>query len=310
MPFLEDGTPVDDRAQPARRAQPYERRPDPRDPPGLGRGARLPGRDAGVRRREREHEIRGDEAARAAAGPGDRPSRAPRDPARDARGGKVTSSTTAAPASRSTSGHGRLHLHAQAAPPRRRQDPRPRDRPVLADHAAAAGRQGPPAASASARWRSGPWRPTARRTSCRSCSRSRATTSRAGPRSTSRWSRAEHAGGRHAGQLRRALQRDPRPGLNISWRRSSSDGAAPAGVSPEELTASGAAAPDSRACGNADVTGSRLFDRVRAPSHPHRRRIDTIQRHPRNGRRAMYADGVLCLALAPGGRECQTGDGE
>jgi DNA-directed RNA polymerase subunit beta len=39
-------------------------------------------------------------------------------------------------------GHGRLHLHAEAAPPRRRQDPRPRDRPLLAHHAAAAGRQG------------------------------------------------------------------------------------------------------------------------------------------------------------------------
>ena len=38
---------------------------------------------------------------------------------------------------------GRLHLHDEAAPPGRRQDPRPRHRPVLADHAAAARRQGP-----------------------------------------------------------------------------------------------------------------------------------------------------------------------
>ena len=39
-------------------------------------------------------------------------------------------------------GDGRLHLHAEAAPPRRRQDPCPLDRPVLAGHPAAAGRQG------------------------------------------------------------------------------------------------------------------------------------------------------------------------
>ena len=39
-------------------------------------------------------------------------------------------------------GHRGLHLHAQALPPRRRQDPRPLDRPLLAHHPAAAGRQG------------------------------------------------------------------------------------------------------------------------------------------------------------------------
>ena len=38
---------------------------------------------------------------------------------------------------------GRLHLHAQAAPPGRRQGARPLDRPLLAHHPAAAGRQGP-----------------------------------------------------------------------------------------------------------------------------------------------------------------------
>ncbi len=37
---------------------------------------------------------------------------------------------------------GGLHLHPQAAPPGRRQDPRPFDRSVLDDHPAAAGRQG------------------------------------------------------------------------------------------------------------------------------------------------------------------------
>ena len=39
-------------------------------------------------------------------------------------------------------GDGGLHLHAEAAPPRGRQDPRPLHRPVLARHPAAAGRQG------------------------------------------------------------------------------------------------------------------------------------------------------------------------
>ena len=39
-------------------------------------------------------------------------------------------------------GHRRLHVHPQAAPPGRRQDPRSLDRPVLARHPAAAGRQG------------------------------------------------------------------------------------------------------------------------------------------------------------------------
>ena len=37
-------------------------------------------------------------------------------------------------------GHRRLRLHPEAGPPRRRQDPRPVDRPVLDDHPAAAGR--------------------------------------------------------------------------------------------------------------------------------------------------------------------------
>ena len=39
--------------------------------------------------------------------------------------------------------HGRAGLHPEAGPPRGRQDPRPVDRPVLHDHPAAAGREGP-----------------------------------------------------------------------------------------------------------------------------------------------------------------------
>ena len=39
--------------------------------------------------------------------------------------------------------HGRLHVHPEVGPPGRRQDPRPLHRPVLDDHPAAVGRQGP-----------------------------------------------------------------------------------------------------------------------------------------------------------------------
>ena len=82
-------------------------------------------------------------------------------------------------------GDGGLHLHAEAAPPRGRQDPRALDRPVLASSPSSrwAARRSS-AASASARWRSGRSRPTARPTRCRRCSPSSRTTWRAAPRST------------------------------------------------------------------------------------------------------------------------------
>ena len=66
--------------------------------------------------------------------------------------------------------HRRLHLHAQAPPPRRGQDPR-----ALAPARTASSPSSrwvarrSSVASASARWRSGPWRPMARPTSSRSC---------------------------------------------------------------------------------------------------------------------------------------------
>ena len=69
-------------------------------------------------------------------------------------------------------GDGRLHARAQAAPPGRRQDARALDRPVLAWSPSSrwAARRSS-AASASARWKCGRSRPTARRTRCRRCSR-------------------------------------------------------------------------------------------------------------------------------------------
>ena len=86
--------------------------------------ARLPGRDAGVRRRAG----RGDPGpARRGGAAGGRQGRSLRRPHRR----EVRSA-----------GDGRHHLHAEAGAPGRGQDPRPVDRTVLAGHAAAAGRQG------------------------------------------------------------------------------------------------------------------------------------------------------------------------
>ena len=154
MPFLEDGTPVDILLNPLGVPSRMNVGPDPRDPPGLGRGeARLPGGHAGLRRRHRGGDPRVPQGGRPAR---ERQGRALRRPHRRA--------VRAA-------GDGRLHLHAQAAPPGRRQDPRPRDRAVLADHPAAAGRQGPLRRPAVRRDGSvGAWRPTAPPTSSRSSS--------------------------------------------------------------------------------------------------------------------------------------------
>ena len=67
-------------------------------------------------------------------------------------------------------GDGRLHLHAQAAPPRRRQDPRPFDRSLHRSSPSSrwAARRSS-AASASAKWRCGRSKPTAPPTPCRKC---------------------------------------------------------------------------------------------------------------------------------------------
>ncbi len=114
-----------DRAQPARRAEPDERRPDPRDPPGVGgQGPGSQVRDPGLRRRPRgghQGAARGGGAARLGQ------DRAPR--RHDRRALRAE-------------GDGGLHLHAQALASGGRQDPRPLDRPVLAHHPAAAGGQG------------------------------------------------------------------------------------------------------------------------------------------------------------------------
>ena len=87
MPFLPDGTPGRHHPQPARRAEPDEHRPDPRDPPRVGaQGEGREGRDGRVRRRHR-----GPDPGRARLG---------RACPRTAR----SSCATAGPASRSTGG--------------------------------------------------------------------------------------------------------------------------------------------------------------------------------------------------------------
>ena len=93
-------------------------------------GARHQRRHAGLRRRARgrDHRPARLDAAQPRRRPADRRARQGRAVRRPHR--------RAVPAP----GLGRLHLHPEAAPPGRRQDPRPLDRPVLDDHPAAAGR--------------------------------------------------------------------------------------------------------------------------------------------------------------------------
>ena len=202
MPYLEDGTPVDIVLNPLGVPVAHERRPDPRDPPRLGgaRARRAAGR-GGRRRQDRApsvaaqascSELYGKELRRVhrrAARRGRRRASAAgcasgvhiaspvfdgasrgRDlhaaqARRAARDRPDDASSTAAPASRSPRGHRRRHVHAEAAPPGRRQDPRPlhRARTRWSPSSRSAARRSS-AASASARWRSGRWRPTARPT--------------------------------------------------------------------------------------------------------------------------------------------------
>ena len=67
---------------------------------------------------------------------------------RHARGGRLRQLGSGDPGRRPhrravrSAGDGRLHLHAEARPSRRRQDPRPLGRPLQPGHPAAAGRQG------------------------------------------------------------------------------------------------------------------------------------------------------------------------
>ncbi len=84
-----------------------------------------------------------------------------------------------------------LHLYDEARPPGRGQNSCPRGRALFARHPAAArAARRSTAASASAKWKCGPWKPTARPTRCRNCSPSSPTTCRAAPAFTRASSRA------------------------------------------------------------------------------------------------------------------------
>ena len=155
MPFLTDGTPVDIRPQPARRTWPDERGSGAGDSPRLGGQRRLdrrrlPGlgpqpsvrRPSGRRRNRRRLS-----GVRRCPRGGDHRSSVidPARPRRTSAGGWRRQGEALRRTHRRTvqrSGLGRLHLHPEAAPPGRRQDPRSVDRALLDDHAAAAGWEG------------------------------------------------------------------------------------------------------------------------------------------------------------------------
>ena len=108
---------------------------------------------------------------------------------------------------------GRLHLHAQAASPGRRQGACPLDRPLLAHHAAAAGRQGP--LRRPAVWGNGSLGARGLRRGLRAAGVAhRQERRRRRPHQDLRidGQGRKHARSRHPGQLRRAHQRNPRSG--------------------------------------------------------------------------------------------------
>ena len=155
MPYLEDGHARRHHPQPAGRAEPHEHRPGARDAPRLGRAPRLRGRrraqlsspacvaspvfDGATLAEIDDLLIRSTEEDPDSPvkfkvndqGTGGSPllgqGLALRRPQRQAL---------------RQQGDDRLHVHPEAAPPGRRQDPRAQHGPVLARHAAAAGRQG------------------------------------------------------------------------------------------------------------------------------------------------------------------------
>ena len=107
-------------------------------------------------------------------------------------------------------GHRGRHVHAQAPPPGRRQDPRAHHRPVLARHPAAAGRQG--AVRRSAPRRDGSLGDGSLRRGLRAAGvPDRQVRRRAGPHPHVRGDRQgrAHARGRPAGDLQRADQGAP-----------------------------------------------------------------------------------------------------
>ena len=138
MPFLEGRHAGRHPAQSAGRAEPHERRSDSRNPPGLGDdGARPAGDHAGVRRRHRRRDPQGDRGGqqgrpRPPQGSRQDPHAAEPQDSRCGDGLRRQGPVVRRPHRRGVRAEddGGLHLHDEAAPPGRRQDPRPRHRPV------------------------------------------------------------------------------------------------------------------------------------------------------------------------------------
>ena len=154
MPFLDDGTPVDILLNPLGVPSRMNVGQILETHLGWAGGeARLPGDHAGVRRGDARR--RSATCLKEAGLPETRQERAVRRPHRRA----VRAADD-----------GRLHLHAQAAPPGRRQGARPRRRARTRSSRSSRWAARPAsAASGSARWKCGRWKPTAPRTSCRNC---------------------------------------------------------------------------------------------------------------------------------------------
>ena len=174
MPYLPDGRPLDIVPEPAGRTLPYEHRPGAGGPPGPGRcRPRLEGDDPGLRRRPR-------------AGYPRLPSPRPAS-TRTAR----PSSTTAAPASRSTTASpwAICTTSSSITWSTIRSTPGPPAPTRWSPSSRWAARRSS-AASASARWRSGRWRPTAPPTPSRRSSPSSRTTWSAASRPSRPSSRA------------------------------------------------------------------------------------------------------------------------
>ena len=120
--WYDDGTTAYKNSQVRRRAR-LRRHPGVRRRDGRGRRPRARAVAEGAQGRDPDGHRRAPPRRRARVGQGDAVQRPLRRAVREA-------------------GHRRLHVHPEAQPPGRRQDPRALDRPVLARHPAAAGRQG------------------------------------------------------------------------------------------------------------------------------------------------------------------------
>ena len=215
--------------QPARRAEPDEHRPDPRDPPRLGRGNGW--YDDGSEAYKQAHSDDGDgrvyvatpvfdgatvedvdtalvswqeENAERGIDLGVDMRRPPGRP----RSRHAPSSTTAAPASRTRArSRSATCTSSSCSTWSTTRSTRARPAPTRSSPSSRWAARRSSAVSASARWRSGRWRHTARPTRCRRCSPSSPTTPSGGSRPTRRSSRARTSPSRRSRSRSRCCSR-------------------------------------------------------------------------------------------------------